>query len=417
MSEDTIQKQPGKILYGSALVVTAALCAASLPAFVRVPSLLGCSALAMGLVQRGREQSLSLSDLGDGVRDVLSDFNAAWDLIPEGDRTQDRAIETTLIQRFPALQQFDTAEDVRWLTPEFILDASTLLVGPRGTCKTLTAKWMTRVAAQAGAIVRVIDYHHNPDHPQHLDWIPGIAHDDYVVSDNRGALLAIRDALETMNRRITGQDTNLTPYLLVWDEYQRVMSEIQMGGGDALTMSDRSFLTDAIKIIQDEGRKANVNVLLTMKSIKKNQSGLDSSTISQCNWLLLGKQPIQDVTAPYPVEISESRRALFQQQKAADKAGQVGAIAYIDGEAEVKSHPDKGALLEILNSYRFEVEEMDEVTAFFHPHLAQIKAWIQEGRSPSWIFDQLPGHGKRNDDNPKWGRLKQLVEETKNEAA
>ena len=307
------------------------------------------------------------------------------------------------------------SESKWWITGKHAIDDSWVVVGPRGSGKSLTMRWMAREALRSGADVYWFDWHHNPQHEQHIDVLPGVPHEDYVKASKLQMLATLKHVLTTGQDRVDGTISGpFKPIVIFWDEFQDITSTALR---EPFDYTEQEVVSDAVRLIQDGFRKAKIQIVLSLKSVKKGQSGIDMSTMLQCNWLFTGKNgknfsALEDKTAVFPDEISENRSRLASEAKGMLGKGTQGAICLLDGEAVVKSHPDCSALVQVLkDDAGFEVEaSSDNPSTFFGPHMTAIEQAIASGQSKSAIFMSISGHGEKSPSNPKWVWFGQMFE-------
>lgn len=330
-------------------------------------------------------------------------------------------VKVAQITRIPFTKTSDTKW---WIKGKDLINTSWVVLGPRGSGKSLTMRWMAREALKDGADVYWFDWHHNPEGDEHIDVLPGVPHEDYVMSCKAKQVETLNHWLKVGQERLEGKHgKNFKPVVIFWDEFQDITSTALR---DPFDFSEQEWVNDAIRMIQDGFRKAKIQIVLSLKSVKKGQSGLDMSTLLQCNWLFTGAKgknfsALEDKSAIFPDEISDNRSSLVTAAKGMLDAntGVQGAVCLIDGESSAKAHPDCNTLVKMLKKDNgFEVETateegFDDVAAFFHPHMMQIEAAIAKGDSKSSVFLSLPGHGEKAKRNPKWARFAEIYDSIK----
>ena len=332
----------------------------------------------------------------------------------------------TTIAKFSKIPITSSAESRWWIKGKDLVDVSWVVMGPRGSGKSLTMRWMAREATRAGADILWFDWHHNPDGDQHIDVLPGVPYEDYVMQSKAEMLGSLDYIIKLGQERLEGKYGNdLKPIVVFWDEFQDITNTALR---EPFSIDDQETVNDSVRVIQDGFRKAKIQIVLSVKSIKKNQSGLDMSTLLQCNWLFTGSKgknfsALEDKMAIFPDEIAENRSRLVSQAKAMLKPdeGAQGAVCLIDGEAVTKRHPDIHALIKMLKEDQgFKVQDdkieessSDDAAQFFAPYMAQIEQGIAGGQSKSKIFDSIPNHGQRTKNNPKWVWFSEMFDTVK----
>ena len=223
------------------------------------------------------------------------------------------AVEATPNLSFSAPNQLaieelevDEKPDTSWLDDDFI-DASKGVFGAKGSGKStfLAYDAIRFLQLHPDGELRIGDLHY--DEKESL-WLPGVPPEQLlktVIADRTdGILKQFRRARTLVEERIEQKDRNGKPFKLICDEFVGVMTR--------LNKDEQEEVLKAIQLIQFEGRKYNVNVVLGLHSVKKGQSGIDSSVLANMDLLCLGKS-LADRSTQFPADFDCS--ALLKEQE------------------------------------------------------------------------------------------------------
>lgn len=189
----------------------------------------------------------------------------------------------------------DSRPDYSWLDDNFI-DASKGVFGAKGSGKStfLAYDAIRFLQLHPDGELRIGDLHY--DEKESL-WLPGVPPEQLlktVIADRTdGILKQFRRARALVEERIERKDRNGKPFKLICDEFVGVMTR--------LDKDEQEEVLKAIQLIQFEGRKYNVNVVLGLHSVKKGQSGIDSSVLANMDLLCLGKS-LADRSTQFPAD-------------------------------------------------------------------------------------------------------------------
>lgn len=202
--------------------------------------------------------------------------------------------------------EVDARPDYSWLDDGFI-DASKGVFGAKGSGKStfLAYDAIRFLQLHPDGELRIGDLHY--DEKESL-WLPGVPSEQLlktVIADRTdGILKQFRRARTLVEERIERKDRNGKPFKLICDEFVGVMTR--------LNKDEQEEVLKAIQLIQFEGRKYKVNVVLGLHSVKKGQSGIDSSVLANMDLLCLGKS-LADRSTQFPADFDCS--ALLKDQE------------------------------------------------------------------------------------------------------
>ena len=252
---------------------------------------------------------------------------------------------------------------------------SAILVGPRGSGKSKLFAYRLQQATASGARTTICDIHYFAEDDEATVWLPGVADDvfqeKYLVTTPEQTLEALLAHEEAVKRRVNGQESNNIALNLFIDEWRGVYrrwSEIE-----------QRRAIKALYYIVDEGRKAKVNVSLSLHSLKKEETGIDSSIVQGCDLYIMGTA-LEDRANQFPTALD--RKIAEQRNETAARVGVPQRVLvfrdYNSGAAQVVVSPDLRAAI------AFAVEESNELTP---------EAWIAENQDE---IDELMASGKRS---------------------
>jgi len=379
-----------------------------MPWFVGIPAFSGGLCAVAGAIGRHGKHGLSLNDYADGLAEFSED---CWETLEGplnwlGDKAEP-VIQETIVPRMPSIAQLllDAAQaecDDSWITSEVICNPKFVL-GGRGTGKTTWMRYQARrfKAENPDGILRIVDLHHNEDDGP---WLPGIPEEEYLATDIEEAIAVIREAMEEGRKRVASGSRKHPQYHLIIDEYQGVCAR--------LSDSENEELSNLVQFVLDELRKYHVNVTLSSKSIKQKMTGIDSSLIAQMDWLALGNS-LADPSAKLPLDL-EPKELLKKRSILSKLPGCRFACIYrpADEDPEVRVIP--ADLPERTAAYTFRAEDdIPESERWKAENRAIVLQLLAEGKSKTRIAQDLPGFGRRDATNYRWGLLVQWEEEFK----
>lgn len=187
--------------------------------------------------------------------------------------------------------------DCSWIDKDFI-NSSKAVFGAKGSGKSY---WLAYEASRflmenSGGILFIGDRHW--DEEESL-WLPGISRDDVAKNFLRDTTEGIYQIFKSVHKelmdRINSKDRKRSPLKFICDEF--------LGFMDECTDAQKKEVLLCIKASQHQGRKYGINLTLGLHSIKKGESGIDSSVLFQMDTLALGDS-IADRTNAWPASFS-----------------------------------------------------------------------------------------------------------------
>ena len=379
----------------SLLSAIGVLAASQTPWFIGMPTFSAVGLTAAGVIGRNKKHELTLRDYWEAVPNFSDDVELALDPILSLANRADPLVDRFIVPRIPPIAKtlLDVAsaeKDDSWMTPEMIL-ASKFVLGAKNTGKSEWIRFEARrfKAENPHGILRIIDIHYDPDEP----WLLGMGDEsDYVASDAATGMAFIREMDQLGKERIKNKDKNGVQYKLIIDEFQGFCSRPE---------TDQKVVVDAIQFSQDELRKYHFNVTLTSKSFKEKMTGLDSSIVSQMDFLALGTS-LADSTNKLPHDINA--KELTQKRSAvAALPGCKYACVYreLGEEPQIRvipaDLPDRSA------QYVFQTEDYVNPDELWlegqKPMILEMQA---NGHSQSHIAGKLDGLGRQANSNPRF---------------
>lgn len=376
------------------------------PWFVGVPSLVAGSTITVGIGARHRKHGLSLNDYGEGLSQFFDDVEEVLTpLVEWTEKKTDPVINQVVVGKMPGFAQYlvsagDAERDDSWLTDSMI-KASKIVLGVKGSGKTTWLRYEVRrwLAACPEGTIRVVDLHHAEESPE---WLPGIDPEDYLATTASEALAVVREMRAIGDKRIASKTHKHPPHKIVLDEFEGILLR--------LSEDEQEEIIEAIRFCENELRKYNVTSTITFKSPKKENVRLDSSTIAQMDWLMLGKS-LADSTVKWPADL-DVKGLLQERSKVAALPGCQYACVYREQseDAVIKVIPTD--LAERTEAIQFKsAGELSEFDQWLETNRAEIESRLQAGESRTSISKVLGI--KRDKDNPQWQAIAQIETELK----
>ena len=176
----------------------------------------------------------------------------------------------------------DGGIDTSWLTPEFA-NESKVLVSERGGGKTNVLKWLVSAIPEEQLIL--IDPHllaNQFNNDGKAVWLNCSADEEQkLIPHTSNEIRSVLNRVKAEGKaRIQGRGKVSGPIHIVLDE----------GDSDEIKGRDGCLgeLVEFLEQAASEFRKVNINVTLVLHTLKKNQTGLDASILSQFSWLIMG---------------------------------------------------------------------------------------------------------------------------------
>lgn len=206
--------------------------------------------------------------------------------------------------------------DYSWIDSKFIRQ-SKVICAPKGSGKSVLASYLSArfVAENPDGELRICDPHFSLRSAEYAEdetiWLPGIpknvVSEQYLVKDADSAFKMFLRLRQEGRRRVDNELKNEPELHLLCDEFD----------GYVKRWSDNQLEEivgpkGIIQEVQDEYRKYHVNCSLIVHSLKKENTGVDSSAFAQMDMLFLGSS-LADPNTKYPADI-EPKRLLAAQQ-------------------------------------------------------------------------------------------------------
>jgi len=245
------------------------------------------------------------------------------------------------------LEQQNSNITLSWINTEFIRN-SKVVVGAKGSGKSVFMRyegarcWLEQTTEQGYPRLFIYDPHYDID-DKSKHWLTPISQ-QYLL-DNKMLVKSVRqgyqlfiDAANELQRRIKGISKDRDLFKIYADEFETFKRATQSG---ELKNEEFQRLISIIMMIQDEGRKYNVECCLGLKSLKKENTGLDSSTIAQMDWLLF-ERAAYDPTTRFPSDfdqkyIKEQATAL-RENKPANLKARIVVVLLANADADAENH-------------------------------------------------------------------------------
>jgi hypothetical protein len=192
--------------------------------------------------------------------------------------------------------------DLSWLTSKFI-SGSKIVVGARGKGKStfLTYAVSRMILENPGLELYIIDPHLDRSEPIDYKWFSGVpiksTLNKVLFKDKyEGLLLSIAKIFQHRIDNDIFYPKSCSLIHLVVDELEAVKGY--------LGSNYSGLFLDLLAKIQDEGRKYGIEVTVGSHGMKKETIGIDSSALSQMNWVLF-ENAAYDTTVKYPSDFDQ----------------------------------------------------------------------------------------------------------------
>ncbi|QLF85123.1 DNA translocase FTSK [Nostoc phage YongM] len=224
----------------------------------------------------------------------------------------------------------ETQIDLSWIDSQFV-NSSKIVVGAKGSGKSVylryeAARWL--IENPTGYLL-IIDPHYDR-RLEAKHWLSNL--DQRIVmkmflskfkdtrnhgeaNEWKGYLYHLRNCWVELQSRIndSGGDFDDDTETPVYTKVKVVIDELE-NIKNTCNESEFKEILKFIDCVQNEGRKYNFEVTVGMHGLKKETTGLDSTTVSQMNWFLFEKA-CYDPTTKYPSdfdsrEIKETAKVL-----------------------------------------------------------------------------------------------------------
>jgi hypothetical protein len=201
--------------------------------------------------------------------------------------------------------------DTSWITSEFI-KASKIVVGAKGSGKSTylryeAARWLKE--NPEGKLL-IFDPHYDVDDPSKA-WLKDLDQKEiyrcYIFKTVEDIKKQFLNAYAELNKRIKHGLKDGKPWKCIFDEIENNYVNFDEG--------TFKLFQNFVNVSQNEGRKFLFDVSLGMHSLKEKNTGMDSDTLTQMEWLLFEKAAYSSTTK-YPSDFdSKTIRTQAQQLK------------------------------------------------------------------------------------------------------
>ncbi|MGD1941888.1 MAG: hypothetical protein ACFB0G_11305 [Leptolyngbyaceae cyanobacterium] len=363
-----------------ALSMVAPLLLRNAPVLVLLPAL---PISACGLVSAAiRLKSANVADIGDALIVIGADWLGI-------DDAAEKPLEALKVRRPESVATFlkglsidegDPTTSGFW-TPTRA-NTSALIVGARGSGKSKLFAYRFQQCVASGVHTLVADLHYRGEDEEKTIWLPQVDDDDFIdrflIESPDEVLMALLRFAAMTRRRVEGEDKDRTPHHLFIDEFEgywRRWDEVA-----------REQAIDALHYISHEGRKALVNASLSMKVIKREENGIDSSLVQGSDLYLMGRS-LADRSNQVPTDLDGKTLQKERNLQAISIGTPQRALVHIDylsGEARVVVSPNLTAPL----SFELEAPK-DDFEAWLTDHRDSIDRLVDEGCSKRQITEQM----------------------------
>lgn len=251
--------------------------------------------------------------------------------------------------------------DYNWLDDRFVC-ASKGVFGAKNSGKStyLSYEAIRFLQINPEGELRIGDLHFDDDESS---WLPGMPVAEqtskYVATRPEQILALFRRAHALLKDRVERRDRKGVPFKLICDEFIATMSR--------WSEKEQQEVLKAIQLSQYEGRKYKVDITLGLHSIKKDQSGIDSSVLANMDLLFLGNS-LADPNLKLPADFDA--KTLVVQQQALQmtlqpKQGFACVVRKLGDSPQIQVMP-------FLDLSKFKAESTPSVDWY-----SEIRAWYQ----------------------------------------
>ncbi|MDJ1174890.1 type IV secretory system conjugative DNA transfer family protein [Roseofilum capinflatum] len=351
----------------------------------------------MGVIHRHRKHDLTLDDYVGSMTSLSTDIGEAlWAVV---DSVQVKKAGKSVVEVSPTFaRRFleagkEKARERFWALFDAFNQGSCIFAGSRGSGKSTAMRYAvaTRMLEDPNAELIVIDPHYDPDETV---WLPGVSpseHSAFVVRDPERALEVMRETLAEGERRERENLKKEPRTILVVDEFQMLV--------DATDALDE--IAHIIKQIMNRFRKYRVDVILGLHSLKKLNTGLDSSAVNQMSILALGNL-INDTATIVPS--NWNRNELDAHRQRLGKYS--GILAPLDKSPEAVALPDFPKLFKELPSFRLPDSDPD---VWLQRNESDLNDAYAKGARSVRALSEALGIQRLNDD-PRYRALKIFID-------
>ncbi len=190
--------------------------------------------------------------------------------------------------------------DLSWVDSEFI-NSSKVVVGGRGSGKSTylryeASRWLIE---NPDGILIICDPHYDIDDPSKW-WLNDIPQSEvygkFVFKKTEDIVKKIREVYRNLTQRIDGNIKKYPKIKIIFDEEENHKRRA--------SKDDFQDFLSFTECVQDEGRKFFIELTISMHSMKKENTGIDSAALQQMNWLLFEKA-CYDATTKFPADFDQ----------------------------------------------------------------------------------------------------------------
>ena len=265
-----------------------------------------------------------------------------------------------------------------WFDDKFI-DASKGVFGAKGSGKSTVLSYEAIRFKQLHpeGELRIGDLHFDEEESS---WLPGMPPSEqlekYIANKPDKILAHFRRAYALLKDRVDRGDRKGHPFKLICDEFIATCAR--------WSEKEREEVLQAIQLSQYEGRKYGVNITLGLHSLKKEQSGIDSSVLANMDLLFLGNalaDPNLKLPSDFDAKLLVNRQQALQMtlkkqqgfacvvRKLGD-APQIQVIPFIDlSKYQYQASPESKDWYQEIKSWYFSQDPApsdDEVAVKWH---------------------------------------------------
>jgi hypothetical protein len=197
--------------------------------------------------------------------------------------------------------------DTSWLTTGFV-NYPKIVVGAQNSGKSTFLKYLCAefLRLNPAGELYIIDIHYDPEESQYLGLGEEELKSSGILVDTpelgfeifKAVFRILEDRIRNKQRFKEGNPNSPCRIKVVCDEFQDFVA--------ALLQNDQKRLYEIVESINGrQGRKYGVTLDLGFHNFKKNGSGIDSSVMANCGWLLMGNT-ICDTTLRLPADFDQS---------------------------------------------------------------------------------------------------------------
>lgn len=200
--------------------------------------------------------------------------------------------EADLTRQLEVIQE-ETGFDTSWIDAEFV-NKSKAIIGAKKSGKTyfmhhLASRWKQN---NPEGIIIIFDSHYDPS-TEEGTWFHGVEQkpllDTVIFKKQEHIRDKFKEIQKEIHRRIENdlKPPHVPRIHIFWDEQDSYFKYWTTGLGNDPRVFEETIST--VATIQDECRKYGIDITIGMHSIKKLNTGIDSSTLAQMTWVMFEK--------------------------------------------------------------------------------------------------------------------------------